>query len=89
MEIVVASGNSAVPLVVAELGGVDMGGEDVGIAVGDVVGLELIVGFDEGELLSPAWLHLCSWSEVSMAFGTVIVSVRVLEPGAVKSGISY
>lgn len=54
MEIVVASGNSAVPVAVLELGGGDTGGDDVGITVtGDVVAPEEVVPCDDVELIAP------------------------------------
>ena len=44
----VASGNSAVPVVVLELGGEDTGGDDGEIAVvGDDLGAEEVVAWDE------------------------------------------
>lgn len=52
--IVVASGNSAVPIVARELGGVDTGGDDAEITVvGDVFGAVEVVVRDEIGLTDP------------------------------------
>ena len=54
VEIVVANGNCAVPVVVVGLGGVDMPVEDAEmIGVGDVGGLEVVVGIDDVGLIVP------------------------------------
>ena len=54
VEIVFARGNSAVAVVVGEVGGVDIGGEEAEmIGGGDVVGFEMICGFDDVGLIVP------------------------------------
>lgn len=76
VEIVVASGNSAVPLVVIELGGVEMGGEDDPemIGVGDVGGLELMVGLDRVGVVVPmpllSMFFVASPSSIEWGLGT-------------------